>query len=99
EKVAMGYAQATDAIQHGSKFRTSSTAAKSSWETYAKSRDLQSKFTDEYAQAFSAAEEQWQVGDLVPASATFKTLHTAYAELESAARNASDFKSRAAKAK
>lgn len=99
EKVAIGYSQATDAVVSGSKYRTSSTDAKSSWENYAKSRDLQSKFTAEYAEAFTTAESQWQSGDLVPASATFKNLHTAYSELEAAARDASSLKARAAKAK
>ncbi|MCQ3830020.1 protein kinase [Microbulbifer elongatus] len=99
ERVAVGYVQATEAIVSGSDFKASSTEAKQSWEAYAADRGLQSRFTGEYASAFDTAEAQWAQGDLVPASATYKTLYDAYTELESAARNAGALKLKASRAK
>ncbi|MBN8445321.1 MAG: protein kinase [Gammaproteobacteria bacterium] len=99
EKVAVGYAAATKSLIAGAEFKPKATKAKASWLAYAKSKGLQTKFTDEYGARFDKAEQQWGSGDLVPAGVEYQALFEQYSELENASRNAGEFRARASKAK
>lgn len=99
EKVAVGYAAATKSLIVGAEFKPKATKAKASWLAYAKSKGLQTKFTDEYGARFDKAEQQWGSGDLVPAGVEYQALFDQYTELENASRNAGEFRNRASKAK
>lgn len=99
EKVAKGFAAATKSLIAGAEFKPKAAKARESWLAYAKSKGLQTKFTDEYGARFDKAEQQWGSGDLVPAGVEYQALFEQYTELENASRNAGEFRNRASRAK